>query len=82
MTHVSYNYETWHSYTLTKEDSENILLATAFSHQKSTTFVISRNTDLDAQFLRSLKVFLINMVETLMILDKLATLGLLKIKVF
>ena len=58
------------------------------------TVVTSRNTDIDHffiifknvsnsfNFFESLKVVLINMVEILIISAKLATLGLLKIKVF
>ena len=50
------NYETWHSYTLPKEDQINIkitrhtswiLLTSAFFHRKSTNFAMSRNTDID-----------------------------------
>ena len=49
-------HETWHSYTLPKEDPKNIkiawhilqvLLTSAFFHQKSANFAISRNTDID-----------------------------------
>ena len=56
--HTSYNDETWHSYTLPKEDPKNmnhvtptppprLLLTSAFFHRKSVNFVISRNTDVD-----------------------------------
>ena len=54
--HISHNDGTWHSYTLSKEDPENIwitwhspwvLLTSAFFHRKSANFAISRNTDLD-----------------------------------
>ena len=43
LSHISYNHETWHSYTLPKEDPKNIwitwhtssfLLTSAFSHWK------------------------------------------------
>ena len=54
--HISYNDETWHSYTLPKENPKTIwitchtpwvLLTSAFFHQKSANFAISRNTDID-----------------------------------
>ena len=51
-----------------------VLLTSTFFHKKSTIFAISRNTDIDC--------ILKNMVEILMMLTKLATLDLLKIKVF
>ena len=45
MSHVSYNYETWHSYTLPKEDSENVtwytpgvLLTSAFFSLETSNF--------------------------------------------
>ena len=56
LSHISYNDETWHSYTLIKEYPEIIqitwhtscvLLTSAFLHRKSATFVISRDTDID-----------------------------------
>ena len=57
ISHISYNNESCHSYTLPKEDPKNIwltlyipwvLLTSAFFfHRKSATFVISRNTDID-----------------------------------
>ena len=56
LSHISYNDETWHSYTLLKEDPKNIsttwqtpwfLLTSAFFQRKSANFVISRNTDID-----------------------------------
>ena len=56
LSHISCNYETWHSYTLPKEDPKNIsitwntpwaLLTSAFFHRKSANFVILRNTDID-----------------------------------
>ena len=60
-------------------------------YQKSANFAIPRNTDrfhLDTYFLtlltflESLKIFLINMVKILMMSAKMATPGLLKIKIF
>ena len=63
--HISYNDETWHSYTLPKEDLRNIQITW------------------DSPWVfESLKAVLISMVVTLMMSAKLATLGLLKIKVF
>ena len=53
---TSYNDETWHSYTLPREDPKNIwitwhtlwvVLTSAFFHRKSVNFVISRNTNID-----------------------------------
>ena len=65
------------------------MLASVFFHQESVTFVISRNTDIDYILylililtFESLKVVLIIMVAILMISTELATLSLLKIKVF
>ena len=55
--HISYNDETWHIYTLPKEDPKTIritwhtpwvLLTSAFFKWKSANFVISRNTDIDS----------------------------------
>ena len=66
-------------------------MISAFFHRKSANFAISRNTDIDCiltqfqdliTFFDSLKIVLINMVTILMMSTKLATLGLLKIKVF
>ena len=61
----------------------------AFFHRESVTFAISRNTDIDYILylililtFESLKVVLIIMVAILMISTELATLSLLKIKVF
>ena len=62
-------------------------------YRKSTNFAISRNTDVEdciftrnfsffLIFFESLKVVLIHIVAILMISPKMATLGLLKIKVF
>ena len=61
-------------------------------HWKSTTFVISRNTDIDTilihnfyflkTFFDSLEVDLTNMVAILMVSAKLATPGILKMEVF
>ena len=63
-----------------------------YFHQKSATFVISRNTNIDMHFnteflilltlFESFKVVLMNMVAILMMSVKLATLVLLKIRVF
>ena len=56
MTYISYNDDTWHSFTLPKEDLKNIyitwhttwvLLASAFFHWKSANFAIPRNTGID-----------------------------------
>ena len=56
MSHIFYNDETWHSYTLPKEDPGNIyntwhtlwvLVTSAFFHWQSATFIILRNTDTD-----------------------------------
>ena len=66
-------------------------MRSGFFHRKSANFAISRNTDIDCiltqfqdliTFFDSLKIVLINMVTILMMSTKLATLGLLKIKVF
>ena len=56
-----------------------LLLASVFFHEISATFVISKNT---VTFFESLKVVLIKMAVILIMLAKLATLSLLKIKVF
>ena len=63
-----------------------------FFHQKSSTFVISRNTDIVAfqyiiansfNFFESIKVVLINrLVAALMVSAKLITLSVFKIKAF
>ena len=67
------------------------MLTSAFCHQNSATFVISENVDIDCTFIHnlwlfnffeSLKVVLIITVAILMISAKLATLNLLKIKVY
>ena len=59
---VSCNDETWHSYTLPKEDSKNtlitwnsswVLLKSAFFHQKLENFAISRNADIDCSSLHN-----------------------------
>ena len=56
VTHICYNDEIWHSYTLLKEDPKiiltmwhipSVLLTSAFFHRKSANFVISRNIDID-----------------------------------
>ena len=63
----------------------------ALFHQKSTTFVVSNNKDINCILIKflilltifeSLKVVLINIVAILMMSAKLATLGLLKLKIF
>ena len=51
-----------------------VLLTSVFLQRKSLTFVISRNADIGCIF--------INMVAIFMMSAKLATLGLLKVKVF
>ena len=62
-----------------------------FFHQKSSTFVISRNTDIVAfqyiiansfNFFASIKVVLINMVAALIMSAKLVAVSVLIIKVF
>ena len=62
VSHISCNFETWHSYTLPKEDSKNILimwnslsvlLALAFFQQKSENFAILRNADIDCIFIHN-----------------------------
>ena len=57
-----------------------------FFHRKSATFLISRDTNIDCillnNFFESLKDALANMLSSLMMSVNLATLGLLKIKVF
>ena len=100
--HTSHNGETWHSYTLPKEDLKIIwitwhthwvLLKSAFSHLKSANFAIPRNIAryrlhfgtlflILLIFFESLKIVLINMVTILMMSAKMATVGLIKIKVF
>ena len=50
LSHISYNNETYHSYTLTNEDLKRFLLTSAFFHRKLATFVISRNADIDCTF--------------------------------
>ena len=85
--HISYNDETWHSYTLPKKDPKkytNHVTETLSSadirifHQKSAIFVISTNCLILNE---TLKIVLIKMVAILMVAAQLATLGLLKIKV-
>ena len=57
LSHISYNYETWHSYTLPKGDPKDIgitwhnpwvLLTSAFFHRKLANFVRSRNRNIDS----------------------------------
>ena len=63
-----------------------VLLILAFFNQKSRNFALSKNTDIDCALVQNFVVFLeivlINMVSTLMMLTKVATLGLLKVKLF
>ena len=70
-----------------------VLLTSAFLHPKSAIFVISINTNVDCilmynfsffllTFFESLKAVLINMVSIWTMSVKLATLGLLKVKIF
>ena len=63
---ISYNDETWHSYTLPKKDLKNVyitwhtfwfLLTSAFFHRKSPTFVISTNTGIDCILVRNFWFF-------------------------
>ena len=67
------------------------MLTLPFFHRKSATFVISRNTDINLILMHNLillncfeflKVVLIYMVAILIMSARLATLGLLKIKLF
>ena len=64
--HTSCNNETWHNYTLPKEDPKNIwitghipwvLLISAFFYWKSANFGISRNTDVDCILIHNFKFF-------------------------
>ena len=64
--HISYNVEAWHRYTLPKEDPKNIwitwhipwvLLRSAFFHQKSANLAISRNTDVDCILISNFYLF-------------------------
>ena len=65
VTHT-YNDETWHSYTLPKEDRKNtwitshtpwLLLTSAFCHRKSANFAISWNTDIDCVLIHNLHLY-------------------------
>ena len=67
------------------------MLILAFFHRKSAIFVISRNTNIDCilkynfyflAFFESLNIALINVAAILITPAKLATLGLLKTKIF
>ena len=67
------------------------MLTSVFFHQKSSTFVISRNTDIVSfqyiiansfNFFESIKVVLINMVAALIMSAKLVAVSVLIIKVF
>ena len=86
-----------HGYTLPKESPKitrhtpGVLLTSAFFHLKSVNFAISRNTDIDCilQIISSsfnlfwvFKVFFNKLVAILMMSAKMATLVLLKIKLF
>ena len=64
--HTSCNNETWHNYTLPKEDPKNIwitghipwvLLTSALFYWKSANFGISRNTDVDCILIHNFKFF-------------------------
>ena len=67
------------------------MLASEFFHCKSAGFAVSSNTNIDCvlvhnflfrlTYFECLKIFLINMVTILMMSAKMATLGLIKIKV-
>ena len=66
LSYISYNDETWHSYTLPKEDPKNIwitwhtrwvLLISAFFHRRSANFAISRNSDVDCILMRNFHLF-------------------------
>ena len=66
LSHIFCNDETWHSYTLPKEDPQNIwvtshnpwvLLTSAFFHWKSGNFAISRNTDIDCILIHNFYLF-------------------------
>ena len=73
-------------------DTSWVLLTSAIFHRKSANFAISRNTRVDCiliqnfliflTFLESLKIVLIKKVAILMMSAKVATPGLLKIRVF
>ena len=65
--HISYNDETWHSYTLSKKDPKNIwitwhtpwvMLTSAFFHRKSANFAISRNKDINCILIHNSQIFL------------------------
>ena len=66
LSHISYNDETWHSYTLAKGDPKNIwitwhtpwvLMISAFFQRKSANFAISRNTDIDCILIHNFYLF-------------------------
>ena len=93
LSHIYYNDETWHSYTLPEEDPKNIWitwptswLLLTFFHRKSANFSISRNTGIDCilvqNFPESFKIILINLVIILIMSAKITTPGLLKITGF
>ena len=96
--HISYNDGTWYSYTLPKEDLKIIwiklhtpwvLPTSAYFHRRLAIlqyqeiqiyavfwYIISNS------FFELVKIVLIKMITILMMSAKIATLGLLKIKVF
>ena len=77
MSHISYNDETWHSYTLPEEYQKNI------HNSRDTPFEFCWHQYFSPEVtLKTLKAVLINMVMILIISAKLANLGLFKIKVF
>ena len=95
---ISCNDGTWHIYTFPKEDPKKLLITwnspwalLTFFHRKLSNFAISRNADIIA--FRNIisnsfniswifKDVLINMITIFMMSAKMATLGLLKLKVF
>ena len=66
MSHISYNGETWRSYTLSKEDHDSwhtiwILVTLAFFHLKSAIFVSSKNTDIDCILVHNFSFFFLKL---------------------
>ena len=66
LSHISYNDETWLSYTSPKEVPKNIwitwhtpwvLLTSAFFHPKSANFAISRNIDAGCMLIHNFYLF-------------------------
>ena len=83
----SFKDETWHTYTLPKEDPKDVwitwhipwvLLTSVLFHQKSENFATSRNTHIDW----ILKDDSLNMITILMMSAKITTPDLLKTRVF